>query len=90
MVPSGGANYLQLATRQRWFQNGGSVDGAFGRARANDGMHFVDEQNDIAVFDDFLNDLLQTLFELATIFAARDQRRHVEAITRYLKMISGT
>ena len=51
---SGGANHLQLTARQRWFQNGGSVDGAFGRTRTNDGMHFVDEQNDVAVFDDFL------------------------------------
>ena len=75
---SGGANYLQLAARQRWFQNGGSVDGAFGRTRANDGMHFVDEQNDVAVFDDFLDDLLQTLFELAAVFAACDQRGHIE------------
>ena len=75
---SGGANHLQLTARQRWFQNGGSVDGSFGRTRANDGMHFVDEQNDVAVFDDFLDDLLQTLFELAAVFAACDQRGHIE------------
>ena len=82
---SGGANYLQLATRQRRFQDGGSIDGAFSGTRANDGMHFVDEQNDVAVFDDFLNDLLQALLELAAVFAACDQRRHIEgdhALTR--------
>ena len=75
---SGSANHLQLTARQRWLQNSGSVDGAFGRTRANDGMHFVDEQNDVAVFDDFLDDLLQTFFELAAVFAACDQRRHIE------------
>lgn len=40
--------------------------------------HFVDEQNDVAVFDDFLDDFLQTLFELAAVFAACDQRGHIE------------
>ena len=75
---SGGSNYLQLATRQRRLQNSGGVDGAFSGTRANDGMHFVDEQNDVAVFDDFLDDLLQALFELAAVFATCDQRGHVE------------
>ncbi len=79
LVESRGAHAMQLTARQRWFQQVGSVHRAFGLARADEGMHLVDEQDDLSLCsDDFRKNRLQPLLELAAEFCAGDQGTHVE------------
>ena len=49
-----------------------------GRARTDDGVDFIDEQNRARIFFEFLDDLLQTLFEITAIAGPGEQRTHVE------------
>ena len=72
------ADRLQLAARQRRLEDRGGVDGAFGGAGADEVVELVDEQDDVAGLADLLHDLLETLFELAAVLGAGDQRRKVE------------
>ena len=48
LVERGGADALDLATSERRLQDVGGVDGAFGRARAHQGVELVDEKNHLA------------------------------------------
>ena len=59
-------------------QIGGVHRAARGRARADDGVDLVDEQNRVLVLLDLLHHLLQALFEVAAIARAGEQRAHVE------------
>ena len=78
-VQRGGADRAQLAASQRGLQHVRGVHRAFGRARADQGVQFVDEKNDLAVgFGNFLQHSLQTVFEFAAIFRAGDERCQVE------------
>ena len=49
LVERGGADGAQFAAGQRRLQHVGGVNRAFGRARAHQGVQFVDEQNDLAL-----------------------------------------
>ena len=55
-----------------------SIAPARGRAGADDGVDFVDEQDRVLVLLDLLHHLLQALFEVAAIARAGEQRAHVE------------
>ena len=55
-------------------------DAAGGRARANDRMDLIDEEDGARLFLQLRDDTLQTLLEIAAIFRAGDQRAHVERI----------
>ena len=75
-----GADGLQLAPSQSRLEDGGRVDGAFGRARAHQVMDLVDEQDDVASLADLLHDLLEALLELTAVLGAGDQRAQVERV----------
>ena len=78
-VERGGADAMQLAAGQRGFQQIGGVHGAFRLAGADEGVHLVDEQDDLALRRlDLGEHRFQPLLELAAIFGAGDQRAHVE------------
>ncbi len=78
-VERGGADAMQLAARQRRLQQVGGVHRAVGLAGADQGMHLVDEQDDLALRRlDLRQHGFQPLLELAAIFGAGDQRAHVE------------
>ncbi len=51
---------------------------ARGGTRTDDRVDFVDEQHGARIFFEFLDDLLQALFEIAAIAGAGQQRAHVE------------
>ena len=73
------ADAVQFAARQRRLQEVGRVHRALGLACADERMHFVDEQDDLALGrDHFFEHRLEALLELAAIFGSRDQRAHVE------------
>ena len=54
------------------------VHRAFGRTGADDGVQFVNEQNDVFRAADFVHDRLDAFLELAAIFRAGDHQREVE------------
>ena len=74
------ADRLQLAAGQGRLQDRGRVDRALGRARADEVVQLVDEQDDVAALGDLLHHLLQALLELTAVLRARDQRREVERV----------
>ena len=73
------ADGVQLAAGEHRLQQVGGVHRALGRARADDRVQLVDEQDDLAVgVLDLLEDGLEPLLELAAELGARDQRAEVE------------
>src|SRR5437016_4555873 len=54
------------------------ADGALGGAGADQRVQLVDEQHDLAARANLVEDLLQSLLELAAVFRPGDQRAHVE------------
>ena len=78
-VERGRADTVQFAARQRRLQQVRGIHRTVGLAGTDQRVHLVDEQDDAALgADDFLQDGLQPLLELAAIFRAGDQRAHVE------------
>ncbi len=79
LVERGGADAVQLAAGQRRLQHVGCVHRALGRARADQSMQLVDEQDHVAFGRlDLLQDALEALLELAAELGAGDQRAQVE------------
>ncbi|MNL39554.1 hypothetical protein D3C87_1618390 [compost metagenome] len=73
------ADAVKLAARKRRLQQVRRIHGAIRLARADQRMHLVDEQDDIAVFGlHFVEHALQPLFEFAAILGTGNQRAHVE------------
>src|SRR5260370_34328621 len=79
LVERGCTDALDLAARQRGLQDVGRVDGAFRGACADQRVQLVDEQHDLAAGADPIEDLLQPLLELASVFRTGDQRAHVQS-----------
>ena len=77
-VERGRADALHLAAAQGGLDDVGGVHRAFGRTGADDGVQFVNEQNDVLGAADFVHDRLDALLELAAIFGAGDHQRQVE------------
>ena len=80
LVDGGGADGLQLAPGQHRLQDGGGVDGALGRAGADQRVDLVDEQHDVAARADLLEHLLQALLEVTAVAAAGHQGAEVEGV----------
>ncbi len=70
---------MQFAARQRRLEQVRGVHRAVGLARADNGVHFVDEE-DVGAGRrrHFLQDGLEAFLELAAIFRPRNERAHVE------------
>jgi hypothetical protein len=82
---------VQLAARQRGLQQVARIHRAFGLARADQRVHLVDEQDDLALGAlHFVEHGLEALLELAAIFGAGDQRAHVERHQAAILELSGT
>jgi hypothetical protein len=78
-VDRGGANGVQLAAREHRLEHLRGVHRALGRARADDRVQLVDEQDDQALgLGNLLEDRLQPLFEFAAVLGAGDKGPHVE------------
>ena len=79
LVQRGRADGVQLAARQHRLEHVAGVHGALGRARADDGVQLVDEQDDLpGRVGDLLEHGLEPLLELAAVLGAGDQRAHVQ------------
>ncbi|CAM2150949.1 hypothetical protein PT2222_250042 [Paraburkholderia tropica] len=78
-VERGRADAMQLAARERRLEHVARVHRAFGLARADHRVNFVDEDDGLAfVLGDVVEHRLQAFLELAAILRARQQRGHVE------------
>ena len=79
LVHRGRADRVQLAAGERRLEHVARVHRALGGAGADDGVHLVDEQDDLALGgDDLLQHGLQPLLELAAVLRAGDHRAEVE------------
>ena len=67
LVECGGTNGLEFTTSKHRLENAGRIDCAFGSTSTNEGVDFVDEQNDVAACLDFFEHLLEALFEIAAV-----------------------
>src|SRR5439155_26482963 len=73
------ADAIQFAARQDGFEHVGGVHRAFRLAGADQGVQFVDEQDDaLGPRGDFLQYRLEALLELAAVFAAGQERAEIE------------
>ena len=78
-VQRGGADAVQFAARQGGLQQVGGVHRPVAGARADQRVHLVDEEDDLALGGDGLvQHRLQPLLELAAVFGAGDQAAHVQ------------
>src|SRR5690606_37799390 len=69
----------QLTTRQSRLEQVGRIHGAVALARANQRLHFIDEEDDLAFGRlHLVQHALETLLEFTAIFRAGNQRTHVE------------
>src|SRR6185503_3393052 len=74
-----GADASQLTASECRLQHVGSVDSAFGSARADECVKFVDEQNDLSLrVLDLLQNCFESIFKLTTILRARQHRTKIE------------
>ncbi len=74
-----GADAAQIAARQGRLEHVGRVDRALGRARADQGVQLVDEEDDLALGRrDLLQHRLEPVLELAAKLGARHQRAEIE------------
>ena len=75
LIQRGRADRLQLAPGQHRLQDRGRVDRALRRARADQRVQLVDEQDDVAAGPDLLEHLLQPLLEVTAVPGARRPAR---------------
>ena len=89
LVDRGGAHGLQLAAREHGLEYRRGVDRALGGAGTDEGVDLVDEQDDVAAGADLLQDLLEALFEVTAVAAARDERAEVEGVQLLVRECDG-
>ena len=74
-----GADAVQLAPRQCGFQHVGGVHRALRRTRSHEGVHLVDEQDDLAfAVIDFLEHRFQPVLEFTAVLGARHQLAKIQ------------
>src|SRR5580693_3518042 len=80
LVQRGRANCAQLAASKRRLKHVGSVHRTLGRARANQRMQLVDEQDDLprGIFN-FFQHGLQAILKLAAVFCARQHGAQIQS-----------
>ena len=72
------ADALHFASGEGGFEHVGGVHGALRVAGTDDGVDFVDEEDDVAVLGQLIEYGFDALFELASVLCAGDDGSHVE------------
>ena len=79
LVEGGGADAVQFAAGEEGLEEVAGVHGAFGLPCPDDGVEFVDEEDDLSFGGlDLFEDGFEALFELAAELGAGDEGAHVE------------
>ena len=68
----------ELATGEGWLEQVRGVVATLGSAGADDGVQFVDEQDDVPGIGNFFDERFEPLFEFAAELCAGDERAHIE------------
>jgi len=76
-VQRGRADALQLAARQRWLEDISCIHRAASRSRANQHVQLIDKEHRLCGAN-LVDDLLETLFELAAVHSASNQRANIQ------------
>ena len=84
LLEGGRADHLDVAARERGFENVRRVHRAFRVARADDVMHLVDHEDDVAQALDLVDQALHAAFKLAAELRARDKRGQVEQVHLFI------
>ena len=71
-------------------EDAGGVDRALGGPGTDQGVHLVDEQDDVAAGADLLEHLLEALLEVTAVTAAGNQRAEVRCTSCLSLSVSGT
>ena len=75
------ADAVQFASGQHGLKQVARVHGAFGLARADNGMQLVDEEDDLSLtLFDFLQNGLETFLELTAVLGTGDERTHIKSV----------
>ena len=67
LVQGGCTDGLQFASSQHGLEDGGSVNRALCGTCTDEGVDLIDEQDDVTAGANFLQDLLQALFEVTAV-----------------------
>lgn len=80
VLVEGGCSYAsEFSSGEHGFEHIGGVEGSFGFAGSDEGVHLVDEEDDFAFgLFDFVEYGFESFFELASVFGAGDEGSHVE------------
>ena len=83
------ADDLQLAAPECGLEDVRRVDRALGRARADDRVQLVDEEDDVARALHLLQDAFDALFKIAAVLRAREHGRQIHAHDALAREILG-
>ena len=75
----GCADALNLAARESRLEDVGGVERALGRARADQRVQLVDEDDGVLILHQLFHDGLEPLFKLAAVLGAGHDEREIEA-----------
>ena len=90
LVERGRADAVQLAAGEHGLEKIAGVHRALGFARADDGVEFVDEEQDAALGGLHFGQYgLEALLEFAAVFRAGDERTHVERVNDFVLQALG-
>lgn len=82
-VEGGGTNAAKFTAGEHGLEHVGSVKRAFGFAGADEGVHFIDEEDDLPRgLLDFVENCLEPFFEFASELCASDEGTHIESDDR--------
>ena len=80
LVERGCADRLEFTAREHRLEDACRVDRAFGGTCTDEGVDFVDKEDDVAAGTDLLQDLLEALFEVTAIAGASHEGAQVERV----------
>ena len=83
------ADDLNLSAREGGLEDVGGVHAALGVARADDVVHLVDDEDDVADLTDVVDESLHAALELAAKLRAGHERRQVEEINLLVAQLIG-
>ena len=71
----------EFTSCQSWFKNIGGIHCTFSSTSTNQGMYFINKQNDITLsIDYFLDDTFQSFLKLTFIFSTCKKLPHIQRI----------
>ncbi len=80
LIQGGGTNGLEFTTRQHRLEDGRGIDRTLGGTGTHERVDLVDEEDDVPAGPDFLQDLLQALFEVTAVTGTGHEGAEVKRV----------